>query len=227
MDFNSNYNNSSDQISSPSLVKMSSTLINVADISEDSLPSTTQLSTSTTDIEPMPSISDMDLPSSFIYRLKFFSSGEHEENVKSFNKSPRFYCHALCRRDEIEQHWLTHFHVDCILNKTLIQQCPKSQYGCNFQYERLEPCQNHGQAIQIRFDRLNDAVAFDWYPNIEYISGNVSLIDLPTEILAKIFEKLDSLSLRNVSVVCRVRIFLIEYKIFLFALYNLAFTCFM
>ncbi len=209
-DFNLHSDNSYDQqITIPSLVKMSSTLINSNDIS---IPNPVSLSSShliskSTENEPMPIISDIDLPNSHIYRLNYFSSNKSLENFKIFNKSPRFSCLALCRRDEFEQHWYIHLRIDCILNTSLIQQCPKSEYGCKFQYERLEPCQNNGQSIQIRFDEKNDAIAFEWYPNIIEENHQQSyLLDLPSEILEKILLKLDSLSLRNISLVSRVRI---------------------
>ena len=206
-DFNLHYKNSTDVITTPSLVKMSSTVINSTDISIPSLPSPSSSITEPIQIDPMPIISDLELPSSQIYRLNYFSSNKPPQNLASFNKSPRFYCHALCRRDEIEQHWHIHFHVDCNLNTSFIQQCPKSQYGCTFQYECFEPCQANGQAIQIRFDEKNDAIAFEWNPTIiEGSNEKLGLLDLPSEILANILLKLDSLSLRNISLVSRVRI---------------------
>ena len=190
----------------PSLVKMSSTLINQSDISISStFPSNSLTELSQND--PMPNISDTELPSSFIYRLNYFSSNNLPSTLTSFKKSPKFYCHSLCRRDEIEQHCQIHSHIDCILNTSLFQQCPKSQYGCKFQYERLEPCQLDGRSIRIRFDQKNDAIAFEWYPVItNHCHDNLSLLHFPTEILENILQKLDSLSLRNVSVVCHVRI---------------------
>jgi len=204
-DFNLQYDNSSNLTAMPSLVKMSSTLINLPDVSISS-PSLSHSITELPSDDPSPIISDVGLPPSHIYRLNYFSSNPHLENFSSFNKSPRFYCHALCRRDEIEQHWLIHFQVDCILNTSLIQQCPKSQYGCSFQYERLEPCQIDGQSIRMRFDPTNDAIAFEWYPElIEEHNEKLDLLDLPSEILSNILLKLDSLSLRNISLVCRVR----------------------
>jgi hypothetical protein len=204
-DFNLHHDTISDQSSISSLVKMSSTLVHSMDISipEHPLPSPTDTEESQTN--PMPIISDMELPSSYIYRLNYFSSNEHRSNINSFNKSPRFSCLALCRRDEFEQHWHIHFHIDCILNTFLIQPCPKYQYGCRFEYEHLEPCQNTGQSIQIRFDEKNDAIAFEWYPILtEEINQKSQLLDLPSEILEKILYQLDSLSLRNISLVCRV-----------------------
>jgi hypothetical protein len=216
--FSLQYDTNSNQTTTPSLVKMSSTLINSTDISIPNLPSSSQSDPDLSQNEPMPIISDFELPFSHIYRLNYFSSNEHVENFSSFNKSPRFSCLALCRRDEIEQHWHIHLHIDCILNTSLIQQCPKSQYGCPFQYERLEPCQTNGQPIRIRFDEKNDAIAFDWYPSIiEEKNEQCALLDLPSEILEKILLKLDSLSLRNTSFVCRVRFeFLLENISFIF-----------
>ncbi|CAF1482243.1 unnamed protein product [Adineta steineri] len=206
-EFNLNYNTSSEQRTTPSLVKMSSTLINSSDISQSppASPSIHSTGESSTDYySPMPLISDTELPTSHIYRLNYFSSNQYPKTISTFNKSPRFYCHALCRRDEMEQHWLAHFHVDCILNTSLIQQCPKSQYGCTFQYERLEPCRIDGESIRIRFDQTNDAVAFEWYPTITVDPNKIfSLLDLPSEILEKILLELDSLSLRNISLVSR------------------------
>ncbi|CAF3648031.1 unnamed protein product [Rotaria sp. Silwood1] len=206
IDFNLNYDISSDKILVPSLVKMSSTLVNSSDISKLSSSNslTTNSITESVENNSMSIISDMELPTSFIYRLNYFSSNTHYKPLTSFNKRPVFYCHALCRRDEIEQHWHIHFRIDCILNLSLIQQCPKSQYGCKFQYERLEPCQFNGQSIQIRFDQMNDAIAFDWYPNInEDYNNELDFFRLPSEILTNILLKLDSLSLRNISLVCR------------------------
>jgi hypothetical protein len=208
-DFNLHNDNSSNQMTTtPSLVRMSSTLINATDISIPIPHSSSDSNLEFSQNEPMSIISDIELPSSHIYRLNYFSStNSTQQNFTSFNKSPRFSCHALCRRDEIEQHWHIHFRIDCVLNTLLIQQCPKSQYGCTFQYQHLEPCQNNGQPIQIRFDEKNDAIAFEWYPNIiEENNQRSDLLNLPSEILEKILLKLDSLSLRNISLVCRVRI---------------------
>jgi hypothetical protein len=204
---NLNNDNSSNQTITPSLVKMSSALINSTDISLPISPSPSYLNSELSPNEPMSIISDIELASSHIYRLNYFSSNTIDKNFKIFNKSPQFFCHALCRRDEIEQHWHIHFRIDCILNTSFIQQCPKSQYGCTFQYERLEPCQLNGQSIQIRFDEKNDAIAFEWYPKMIIKENNqqISLLDFPSEILEKILLKLDSLSLRNISFVCRVR----------------------
>ncbi|CAF3746717.1 unnamed protein product [Rotaria sordida] len=205
IDFNLHYDKYSDPMTIPSLVKMSSTLINSCDISipPSSTPVTQNSTKELSQNDLMPIISDMELPSSYIYRLNYFSSNKYLKNLTSFNKKPRFYCHALCRRDEIEQHWHIHFRIDCILNSSLIQQCPKSQYGCKFQYERLEPCQINGQSIRIRFDQINDAIAFDWYPTIiEDYNEKLDLLSLPSEILTNILLKLDSLSLRNISLVC-------------------------
>ncbi|CAF3097756.1 unnamed protein product [Rotaria sp. Silwood2] len=205
IDFNLHYDNSTDQMTTPSLVKMSSTLINSSDmpLTSSSNPSTSNSIIELSQNDPMSIISDMELPSSHIYRLNYFSLNKHLKTLTSFNKRPVFYCHALCRRDEIEQHWHIHFRIDCILNSGLIQQCPKSQYGCKFQYERLEPCQMNGQSIQIRFDQNNDAIAFDWYPTInEDYNDKLDLLNLPSEILTNILLKLDSLSLRNISLVC-------------------------
>jgi hypothetical protein len=210
--FNLHYDNSYDQMTIiPSLVKMSSTLINSTDISIP--PSPSHSITESPPNDPLPIVTDVELPSSHLYRLNYFSSNEDLQNFKSFNPSPRFPCNALVRRDEIEQHWLIHFNVDCVLNSSIIQQCPKSAYGCTFQYERFEPCQIDGQSIQIRFDKRNDAIAFEWYPTInEGHNENFSLLDLPSEILEKILLKLDSLSLRNISFVCRVRILFFVFQ---------------
>jgi hypothetical protein len=206
-DFNLHYDNSSDPLTIPSLVKMSSTLINLTDISIPSVPPPLHTPTESLQNDPLPIIIDTELPSSYLYRLNYFSLNEHLQNFKTFNRSPRFPCHALCRRDEIEQHWLIHINVDCILNTSLIQQCSKSAYGCTFQYERLEPCQIDGQSIGICFDKRNDAIAFQWYPIInEEHNEKSGLTDLPSEILTNIFRRLDSLSLRNISLVSRVRI---------------------
>ena len=41
-------------------------------------------------------ISDSELPTSHIYRLKYFASNKHVHNSSSFNINPRFYCHAFC-----------------------------------------------------------------------------------------------------------------------------------
>jgi hypothetical protein len=224
-DFNLHYDNSSDQSSIPSLVKMSSTLVNATDILIPPHPPPSPSDAELSPTEPMPIISDMELPSSHIYRLNYFSSNEHLSNISSFNKSPRFPCLALCRRDEFEKHWLIHFHVDCILNTSLIQPCPKYQYGCRFEYERLEPCQNTGQSIRIRFDERNDAIAFEWYPLItEEINEKSGLLDLPSELLERILFQLDSLSIRNISLVCRVRNLLLIFH-HESILKNLAFTC--
>jgi hypothetical protein len=58
----------------------------------------------------------------------------------------------------------------------------------------------------MRFDPTNDAIAFEWYPEIiEEHNEKLDLLDLPSEILSNILLKLDSLSLRNISLVCRVR----------------------
>jgi len=52
--------------------------------------------------------------------------------------------------------------------------------------------------------KKNDAIAFEWYPKIiEENNEQIGLLDLPLEILEKILLKLDSLSLRNISFVCR------------------------
>jgi hypothetical protein len=226
-DLNLHYDNSSNQTTTPSLVKMSSTLINSTDISLPISPSPLDSNSELSQNEPMSIISDIELATSHIYRLNYFSSNKSDKNFKIFNKSPEFYCNALCRRDEIEQHWHIHFRIDCILNTSFIQQCPKSQYGCRFQYERLEPCQLNGQSIKIRFDEINDAIAFEWYPKIlEENTQQLSLLDFPSEILEKILLKLDSLSLRNISLVCRVRLNYYKYLIYFFFNF-LAFTCFM
>lgn len=206
--FNLNSDHFSDQMTMPSLVKMSSTLINSTDMT---LPiSTSSSSDSNSDLsktKPMPMILDSALPYSYIYRLNYFSSNKYPKTFQTFDKTPKFYCHALCRRDEIEQHWHIHFNIDCILNTSLIQQCPKCQYGCTFQYERLEPCQKTDEPIRIRFDERNDAIAFEWYPNIiEKTNEQSYLLDLPSELIEKILFQLDSLSLRNISLVCHVRI---------------------
>lgn len=205
--------NSSSQSSIPSLVKMSTTLINPMDIpiTSDPLPSSL-FNSPLSEIEPMPIISDIDSPSSHIYRLNYFSSNTHPQNLNSLEKSLRFSCLAVCRRDEFEQHCLIHLHVDCILNTFLTQQCPKSQYGCPFQYQHLEACQKNGEPMRIRFDEKNDAIAFESYPTIaEATNENSSFLDLPSEILEKILLKLDSLSLRNISLVCRVRNLLFSF----------------
>jgi hypothetical protein len=208
VNFNLHYEHSSehnDPRTTPSLVKMSSTLINPSDI--PTVSPSLHLTTDVSQINPMPIISDMELPSSHIYRLNYLSSNKYLDNLSSFNKNPHFFCHALCRRDEIEQHWYIHYRIDCILNTSLIQQCPKSLYGCSFQYECLEPCQTDGQSIRIRFDQHNDAIAFEWKPSIlEENNPHIGLLDLPSETLDNILLKLDSLSLRNISLVCLVRI---------------------
>ena len=195
----------SSQTTMPSLVQMSRTLIDSTDISNSSNSSSTLSNSSSVPIEPMPIISDLESSSSYIYRLNYFSSHQYPENVTSLNKSLRFPCLALCRRDEFEQHCLIHLFVDCFLNTYLIQQCPKSQYGCQFQYEHLQPCLNNGQPMRLRFDEKNDAIAFELHSNIpEDNNQRWTLLDLPAEILQKILLKLDSLSLRNLSLVCRV-----------------------
>ncbi len=223
-EFNLNYDIDSNESSIPSLVKMSSTLVNLTDIPIPEHPIDSHSDTQLSQIEPMSIISDIELPSSYIYRLNYFSSNEHRLNINSFTKSPRFSCLALCRRDEIEQHWNIHSQVDCILNTSLIQPCPKYQYGCRFEYERLEPCQTTDEPIRIRFDERNDAIAFEWYPSMAEEANECSpLLDLPSEILEKILRQLDSLSLRNISLVCHVRelSMLIHQSLFT----NLAFTC--
>lgn len=208
-DFNLNFDKICDRMTLPSLVQMSATLINPSDIAKLSLSLPPEQSvTEESEDDPMPIISDIDFPSSFLYRLKYFSSHHNQNSVKSFQKSPRLFCNALCRRDEVEHHWLTHFSVDCVLNTSLIELCPKSQYGCKFQYERMEPCRINGDSIRIRFDQLNDAVTFDWHPNVTNDNHEAQLITLPSEILIYIFQRLDSLSLRNISLVCRVRLIL-------------------
>lgn len=186
----------------PSLVQMSTTVINASDIPNDSpLISNTSL----LPMESLPIISDLETPTSYIYRLNYFSSHRYSPNVTSVNKSLRFPCLALCRRDEFERHCLIHLFIDCILNTYLIQQCPKSQYGCQFQYEHLQPCLTDGQPMRLRFDEKNDAIAFELHLNtIEENNQPSALLDLPPELLQKILFNLDSLSLRNLSLVCQV-----------------------
>ena len=186
----------------PSLVQMSTTLISASDV-PDLPPSISN--TSLLPMEPMPIISDLEASSSYIYRLNYFSSHRYSPNVTTLNKSLRFPCLAVCRRDEFERHCLIHLFIDCILNTYLIQQCPKSQYGCQFQYEHLQPCLTNGQPMRLRFDERNDAIAFELHPDIiEENNQQSTLLDLPPELLQKILFNLDSLSLRNLSLVCRV-----------------------
>ncbi|UJR21889.1 hypothetical protein I4U23_024961 [Adineta vaga] len=203
INFNDNYDESSNLDTLPSLLKMSSTVLN----SSETFTQTPSSYNSTTDLpsdESIPIISDIETASSQMYRLNYLFSNTYPNNLTSFDPSPRFNCNALCRRDEIESHWLIHFHVDCILNTALIQQCPKARYGCKFQYERLEPCRSSGQSIQLCFDRANDAISFNWYPMIEKAENyTLNLLDFPIELLEKILSNLDSLSLRNLSCVCR------------------------
>jgi len=197
------YPTTNQTIITPSLVQMSTTLITSSTLST---PTPQPISSQSIENEPLPIINDIQMPYSYLYRLKFFSSEDYSRTLTTINPSPRFACLALCRRDEIEAHYLIHFHVDCILNTSFIQSCPKWQYGCTFQSERVEPCQSNGQSVQIRFDELNDAIAFQWYPiSSEQFNQQCPLLDLPSEILEKILLQLDSLSLRNVSLVCHVR----------------------
>lgn len=199
--------NSHEFNTAPSLVKTFLTPIYRLDVPEPSSPAMhEEISTVTPAMPPTPVQPETDDPLSFIHRMKYFASDPQAENLSSFNENPEFSCAACCRRDEIEQHWRIHYSVDCVLNSSLIQRCPKFQYGCSFQTTRMEPCRANGQPIRLRFDRRNDAIAFEFTPTvIDDASGSVELMDLPSEILMAILSTLDSLSIRNVSLVCSVR----------------------
>jgi hypothetical protein len=189
----------------PSLIRMSSIPIDPS--SAPVISPSAQTTATPLPALPMPIVSDCAFPSSFPYRLHFFSLVDPgTRRAPVFHEHPRFACAAVCRRDEIEQHWHIHNRIDCVLNTTLVERCPKSQYGCSFQCARLEACRSNGDRIRIGFDPRNDAVAFQWHlPSANAPSDLSQLINLPSELLMKILLELDSLSLRNVSVVCHVR----------------------
>lgn len=193
--------------SSPSLVQMSYTSVNSADLpmttASDSIKPTTESFVSS---DEFPSIrSEFEFPTSFIHRLNYFARQSSNFLDINFSQCPRFPCLACCRRDEIERHLKIHEMIDCVLNTSLIEQCPKAQYGCTVRWQRLQPIQKTGEPIHIRFDRENDAIAFEWYPTIRSTENQMTfLMDLPPEVLREILLHLDSLSLRNTSLVCRV-----------------------
>ena len=197
----------------PSLVKMSFTPIHRLDVPDPiplyrldvPEPSSSPSQKETTRVSSTSIQSEIEHPSSFIHRLTYFSSDPQAENLSTFTGNPEFSCAACCRRDEIERHWRIHYSVDCVLSTSLIQRCPKFQYGCSFQSTRMEPCRSNGQPIRIRFDRRNDAIAFEFPPTgTDEPSESVGLVDLPPELLMAILSRLDSLSLRNTSLVCSV-----------------------
>ena len=202
----SNYTLASPDLSSvPSLIRMSSIPIDPS--AAPSISPSAQTTVTPLPALPMPIVSDCALPSSFLYRLHFFSLLDPGATPPPVcHEHLRFACAAVCRRDEIEQHWHIHNRIDCVLNTTLVERCPKSQYGCPFQCARLEACRSNGARIRIGFDSRNDAVAFQWHlPSAHAPSDLSQFINLPSELLMKILLELDSLSLRNVSVVCHVR----------------------
>ena len=190
-----------------SLVQMSYTSINAADLPMTSASSEAEpITESSTTSDVFPTVqSELEFPTSYLHRLNFFATTPADSKEIIFSQNPRFPCLACCRRDEIERHYKIHETIDCVLGTTVIEQCPKVQYGCTVRWQRLEPVQKTGEPIRIRFDRRNDAIAFEWYPEANADERQTKfLMDLPTEVLTEILRHVDSLSLRNLSLVCRV-----------------------
>jgi hypothetical protein len=187
------------------LASLNSTTIDSIELPNVSNSSNIEHSNSSLSIVDNVIQSEQNFPSSYIYRLNYFASLNKLTENCTFSDNISFACLACCRRDEIEQHLLVHYWIDSMLNTSLIQRCPKARYGCLFQTKRFEPCQSNNQPIEIHFDRINDAIAFQWYPTETHeCNASRQLLDLPTEVLIKILLRLDSLSLRNLSRVCHV-----------------------
>lgn len=192
---------------SPSLVQMSYTSIKSNELPMTTVSAgTTTMTEAETQSEVFPAIeSELTFPSSYIYRLNYFAGNSSTPPKDSVTHHIQFPCLACCRRNEIEQHIRMHNYIDCSLKSFLIEQCPKAQYGCANRWQRLEPARKTGEPIRIRFDAINDAIAFQWTPFSEASAEQqIFLMDLPTEVLREILLHLDSLSLRNTSRVCRV-----------------------
>lgn len=128
------------------------------------------------------------------------------ETVTRLQQKPKemytFLCGQDLRRDEYEFH-VKNVHNDIHggLNNWMEARCPLACFGCGFAARRMYPGNHPGNKVV--FSKINDS--FGIRPHQEQGMDerrcDPGLIELPVELLEKIFHYLDSLSLSCVSLV--------------------------
>ncbi|KAJ6641596.1 F-box only protein 40 [Pseudolycoriella hygida] len=116
----------------------------------------------------------------------------------------RQVCDSDFRRDEYCSHY-RNVHCDIInsLNGWMEKHCPNKQYGCSFSSRQMEPIFNNSKT-RIVFSNVNKAfglIGVDVHNtfNGDHMDNEISLTDLPVELISYILSYLDSFSLNNIS----------------------------
>jgi hypothetical protein len=144
-------------------------------------------------------------------------------------------CEKLFRRDEFHEHYaLVHNFLMPYLD-SVYAQCPFYEYGCRFfekkylfmfvkddlsaRGNRVENWSRHPLSADISFSRSTASLGFSFENMSEASRGSfVSLLDLPFDVLCEIIGHLDSITLFNLSMTCKVctTFYFIYFKTILF-----------
>ncbi|XP_053203346.1 F-box only protein 30-like isoform X2 [Panonychus citri] len=127
-------------------------------------------------------------------------------SIAQFQAKPKlmytFKCAQEFRRDEYGSHY-KNFHGDILgsINGWMEHRCPLWQYGCNFVQRRIHP---FPEGTRITFNPIVESFGHVMSPNCDKIdeSSDISLLNLPYEILRQICFSLDGFSLNNLSMTC-------------------------
>ena len=150
----------------------------------------------------------------------------HFPHQRASHKCYTFWCCAVVRRDESEDHYKWHSMITSLDGSWLVQLCPLRAYGCLCAIERFLPTLATHREATVKFDvnshtftvgaismpgvPMEDAVVGPYAEKIKkkkeleaygyYADESLDPISqLPHEILAMILERLDSLSLFHLS----------------------------
>jgi hypothetical protein len=141
------------------------------------------------------------------------------ESYRTIEKTFKSDCDCLLRRDEYEDHYKLYHNFLLTNSEEIDLQCPFHEYGCTYferKYDFLFDNRtdfSYPSANLVR-NHLNDNIIFD----LSYCQNTnnqaetkeqddckaSNLLDLPFDCLFEIIDKLDSFSLFNLSLTCKV-----------------------
>ena len=126
------------------------------------------------------------------------------ETVTRLQRKPRamytFVCAQEFRREEFAWHSKNvHDEIMGGLNNWLEHRCPLAASGCGFAQRRLQP---HNKDLDVIFSPAVESfgVKYTGPMPVRKKGQKKDLLDLPPEVLVKIFGLLDSFSLCNLSI---------------------------
>ncbi|OAF69430.1 hypothetical protein A3Q56_02830 [Intoshia linei] len=114
-----------------------------------------------------------------------------------------FLCNKVYRRDEIQQHLkLYHLDMHTQADGWLIARCPMACYGCKFSLQRFKPFNEYSMVGYDEYFNM-PIIKYDYPYNSIVNKSNLFLDQLDLQILTNILNKLDTISLMNLSLVSK------------------------